>query len=164
MKEIPLTKGQVAIVEDADYQWLSQFHWQASWSKKSKKWYAVKGEYEYLGKAQYRMRTVGMHRFIMGVTDSRLEVDHENLNTLDNRRANLRVATRSQNQHNRRRQSNNRSGYKGVGWHRASSKWRARIAIGGKQVFLGLFSTPEEAFAAYCKASSELHGEFGRAA
>lgn len=89
-------------------------------------------------------------------------LDHRNVDPDDNRWSNLRVAvSRSHNSANRRRQSNNTSGFKGV--YKARARWRARIDVGGKRMNLGTFDTPEEAHAAYFNAASLYFGEFARA-
>lgn len=86
-------------------------------------------------------------------------VDHINGNPSDNRWCNLREATPSQNQRNHRISSRNTSGFKGV--HRtANGKWRAMIRHGGKKVHIGIYDKPDEAYAAYCEAAKEKHGEF----
>jgi hypothetical protein len=90
-------------------------------------------------------------------------VDHINGDTSDNRLCNLRMASAAQNQWNQPRRKTNTSGFKGVYWHRRSRKWNARIKANGLERHLGMFGTPEEAAAAYSKASSEFHGAFGRA-
>ncbi|RJP45482.1 HNH endonuclease [Candidatus Parcubacteria bacterium] len=90
------------------------------------------------------------------------EIDHINLDKLDNRWRNLRLATGSQNQANKSLYSNNRSGAKGVGWHRRSRKWRAFIQKNGFQIHLGCFSAFEDARRAYEAAAEQLHGEFAR--
>ncbi len=84
------------------------------------------------------------------------EIDHINGNPSDNRWENLRVATPSQNKMNRPRQSNNKSGFKGVSWKRDKKKWRAVI----NDKHLGYFNTAEAAHRAYCAASAKYHGEF----
>lgn len=104
-----------------------------------------------------------MGRVILGMdeTDTR-KSDHENCNTLDNRRRNLRIATNSQNGANRERLSNNTSGYKGVSWDKRRRKWHAYIYFNKKQIHLGFFDTAEQAYEAYCAAAIRLHGEFAR--
>jgi hypothetical protein len=93
-------------------------------------------------------------------------VDHRNLNKLDNRRQNLRIATRSQNGMNRRAMSNNELGIKGVSRDKnkkgKTPLFVARITVEGKTRRLGYFRTTEEAAAAYAAAARELHGEFHR--
>lgn len=94
-------------------------------------------------------------------------LDHKNRRKADNRIANLREATSSQNAMNRKRSAANTTGFKGVArfnkrYNRA--KYRSSIRVDGKRLFLGLFHTPEDAYAAYCKRAKELHGEFCRVA
>jgi hypothetical protein len=102
---------------------------------------------------------VYMHRLLMAAP-SGLCVDHIDGNTLDNRRANLRLATHSENLRNMKRKKNNRSGYRGV--HRVRNRWCAQITCNRKVRTLGTFATAEEAHEAYVKAATELHGEFAR--
>lgn len=87
-------------------------------------------------------------------------LDHIDCDTTNNKIANLRLATPSQNVANRRRCKNNVSGFKGVSPFR--KKWRAQLTKNGKSIYLGLFSTPAEAHKAYCIAAEKLHGEFAR--
>jgi hypothetical protein len=99
-----------------------------------------------------------MHRAILGLSleDQRLG-DHRNAKTLDNRRANLRIASCGQNARNRRPRSDNRAKYKGVGWHRYG--WRSRLMFEGKSLYWGLFSDPVLAAQAYDKKAIELFGD-----
>jgi len=153
---IALTQGQFAIVDAADFDWLSQWDWQAC--KKRCGFYArrtmqIKG----------RKMFIYMHNQIMDFTPTRNRlIDHEDRNTLNNRRFNLRFATRQENQHNASIRTDSNSGFKGVGKHHASAKWQARIAFNGTRIYLGLFDTPEAAHAAYCEAATKYHGEFAR--
>ena len=103
-----------------------------------------------------------LHRYIINARKGTC-VDHISGDTLDNRKCNLRICTIAQNTMNSKRRSDNRSGYKGVGWVKAKRKWQAKIMVNQKTIFLGHFNTPEEAHAAYCEASEKYHGEFGRA-
>lgn len=108
-----------------------------------------------------------MHRVILerSLERSLLEgevSDHINGNPLDNRRVNLRLATKAQNAMNRGINANSKSGYKGVSHHKSSGRWNAMIGINGKQKSLGYFNTPEEAAQAYNESALELHGEFAR--
>jgi hypothetical protein len=88
------------------------------------------------------------------------ELDHINGDKGDNRWANLREANRSQNEANKLVRSNNTSGFKGVSWSRDLRKWRAYIS--GKQIHLGCFDTPHQAYAKYCLAARQHFGEFAR--
>jgi len=88
-------------------------------------------------------------------------IDHRDGNSTNNRRTNLRLASPSQNTANRR-PGNNRSGYKGVDFHRRLERWRAVICNKGRRIYLGSFTTPEAAHAAYAAAARELFGEFAR--
>lgn len=106
-------------------------------------------------------RGVSMHRRIAG-TPSGMVTDHRNMNTLDNRRANLRVATYSQNRCNTPARADNKVGLKGVSLVRHSGRWRAVIGVDGRQMHLGVFDSPEEAARAYDAAASRLYGEFAR--
>jgi len=157
MKEITLTQGQVAIVDDADYDSINAFKWYAQWSPYTKSFCAVRNMPIGGGK----WTKVLMHRVITGAPKGS-DVDHVNMATLDNRRANLRVCTASNNQHNRGKQANNKSGHKGVTWDKLNGKWRAQIGHLGKMKFLGLFDHVLDAAAAYDRAALDLHGTFAR--
>lgn len=89
-------------------------------------------------------------------------IDHVNRIPDDNRLANLREASMSQNQHNRGANKNNPSGCKGVCWDPKKRKWRARIAVNGREISIGRFSDLAEAHRAYAAAAKRLHGEFAR--
>jgi len=89
-------------------------------------------------------------------------VDHVNGSKTDNRFENLRQATHSENMRNRGAQKNNACGYKGVYFTKKDKRWVANIWLHGKKKYLGEFSTPEDAHAAYCAAAEKYHGEFAR--
>jgi hypothetical protein len=88
------------------------------------------------------------------------EIDHKDGNGANNRWDNLRLATSTQNKCNTRKRSNNSSGYKGVNRCSSGPKWCACAHFEGKRRYLGRHDTPEEAYAAYCKAAQQMHGEF----
>src|SRR5215472_932811 len=91
------------------------------------------------------------------------EIDHINENPSDNRWANLREATPSQNHRNRGKQRNNTTGYKGVTFVRARNKYVAGVKLNGKRYNVGrTFSTAEEAYEAVCKLAAKLHGDWSR--
>jgi hypothetical protein len=87
-------------------------------------------------------------------------IDHINGDKLDNRMANLRVASNRENCLNSKTRKNNTSGYKGVSFMKRDGTWTARISANGKYKHLGYFKTAEEAHAAYCSAAIQYHGEF----
>jgi hypothetical protein len=90
------------------------------------------------------------------------QIDHINCDRRDNSLKNLRVATHAQNCQNATKRKDNKSGFKGVGFDKNRRKWRARVGFDGKQKWLGYFSTPEEAHAAYKEESIRLHGNFSK--
>lgn len=90
------------------------------------------------------------------------QIDHINMRRSDNRICNLREASPVDNLRNKKRYSNNSSGFKGVSLHKETGKWRARIHTGKHHRSLGLFFTPEEASSAYAEAAKMHHGEFAR--
>ena len=92
------------------------------------------------------------------------DIDHINGVRSDNRWANLREATRSQNKANQGPQRNNTSGFKGVCWDKQAQQWKVRITKDGRHIFLGLFDAPEAAHAAYAEAAQNMYGDFARAA
>jgi hypothetical protein len=154
MKSIPLTKGRTALVDDADYPWLSQLRWCFSSDG-----YAVNYYTDEHGQRHRR----SMHRLIFArrrgdPLPRSLQVDHINRNRIDNRRHNLRYATRTQNQANKSKQKNNRSGYKGVSRHK--TKWEVRIRYAGKKLYLGLYLDPVTAAEVYDGAARLLYGDF----
>lgn len=159
--EIFLTRGHSMTVSIADAD-LNQFKWHVAPDKRT--YYALRTV-----PLNGRRTSQSAHRVIMSrVLDRDLEkheqVDHINGNGLDNRRENLRLAASCQNTRNSRLRVDNSSGYKGVSWKKESSKWVARIMKDKKMVHLGYFDDPTEAYAAYCAAAFELHGEFARVA
>ncbi len=155
MKMIPLTHGKVALVDDQDYNWLSQFKWRAQKSgKRPDAFYAVRNI-----TINKRRTTVQMHRQIMRPPKG-LEIDHKNNNGLDNRRSNLRFCTRSQNMANSRGHSKRRSSFKGVSFHTQFKKWRAIITQNKKNHHLGFFKSQVQAAKAYDDRAKELFGRF----
>lgn len=155
VKEIPLSRGKFAIVDDEDFEELSKYKWHYHpHSFNPQKGYAARGVMVLKNKE----RKLFMHRQIMGPSDSR--VDHRNRDTLDNRKQNLRFATSSQNSCNAGISRGNTTGFKGVSFFKRYRLFTARIKVLGVSNFLGYFDSAEEAGEAYRIASASLHGEF----
>lgn len=156
MKKIPLTKGAFAIVDEIDFDEMSKYRWQL-FSHRGKS-YAVRGKYKRLGINNYHRDRILMHRQLMGFPVG--EVDHINSDGLDNRRSNLRHATRQQNCENVKKPSHNTSGFKGVWWSRHCGKWVAEIRHKKKKFYLGCHADIIAAAKAYNSAAIRLFGEF----
>lgn len=147
MKEILLSQGKVAFVDDEDFEYLNQWKW----------------SFTYSGALRFDKMHGGiyMHRLIMNTPDG-METDHINHNRLDNRRENLRICTTAENQHNSLIPFDNTSGYKGVCWEKKRKKWSARISMGTYRKNLGRFSNKEDAGRAYDMAAIKYYGEFAK--
>ncbi|OQR57428.1 AP2 domain-containing protein [Bacillus sp. CDB3] len=145
MKEIQLTKGNVALVDDEDYEKLMQNSWC----------------YQSPGYAARRRnkRIELMHRVIMNAKKGE-QVDHIDMNRLNNQKENLRIVNNSQNGMNKLVQNNSTSGYKGVSWRKERNKWEAYINKDNKRYKLGYFENKNEAAEAYNKKAIELHGQY----
>jgi len=151
MREISLSRGQTAIVDDADFDRAASF---ASWTAKPID-RATRGFYAICTRGG---TTIYLHRFIIGALAAQL-VDHINGDGLDNRRANLRIATRAQNCANAFYR--NKTGYRGV-YANSTNRYRASIWIDGKRIELGNYRSPIAAALAYDAAARQAHGEFAR--
>lgn len=149
MKEIQLTQGKVAIVDDEDYDWLSQWKWHYQNTGYAGRWSFEGGV----------RKLVFMHRAIINTPDGMIS-DHKNRNGLDNRRSNLRICTSSQNGMNKRASNNSISGIKGVYWDKDRNQWRVTIMKDYKRCYIGRYDKIEDASAAYKDAAKKLFGEF----
>ncbi len=155
MKKISLTQGKFALVDDSDYENIAKFRWQAI--KQGYNYYAARTSKTINGKRN----TIRMHMVIMK-TQKGMETDHIDGDGLNNQKKNLRVGSKSDNQHNRTKYRTNTSGFKGVTLDKYKSKvsFRAQIVVSGKKIYLGLFKTAEDAYKAYCVACVKHHGNF----
>jgi hypothetical protein len=154
MKEIPLTQGYVALVDDEDYDDLIKTSWCCT-KQSGRGVYACRG-YRRGGPQVH----VLMHRQIMGFPPRRIQVDHIDHNTLNNQKMNLRLCTNRQNHYNLKIRSTNTSGYMGV--HPYKNRWVAQITAGDKKKYLGRFVNVEDAARAYDSAAVKFYGEFAR--
>ena len=153
MKEIKLTRGKVALVDDKDYVSFSSFRWRASETKSG--FYAVRQIYI----SKYKTKPCFLHRLILGEPEG-LIVDHINGDSLDNRRKNLRTCTHQQNIANRKISKNNTTGFKGV--VRDRKGFRAEIKVWGKKIHLGSYKNPIDAAHSYDLASKKYFKNFAR--
>jgi len=149
MKEIKLTQGKIALIDDEDYGYLNQFKWCAD--KLGSTFYAKRRLYISI-KEQYN---IYMHRIIMNAPKG-MEVDHIDHNGLNNQKYNLRICTKCQN--NRNKLPSGKSKYLGVSAE--DIKYKAEIMINHNKIRIGRFTTEEAAARAYDKKAKEYFGEF----
>ena len=131
MQKITLTQGKVALVDDADYWWLLKFRWYYSAST---------------GYARANLganKKANMHQLLLPRVEG-LMADHINRDKLDNRRVNLRLVTKSENNRNKM-QHDNRSGFIGVVQHKTNGRWIAQASLNNRNYYIGSYGTPEEA-------------------
>jgi hypothetical protein len=157
MKEIILTKGQVALVDDEDFESLSLHKWYADKSKSSNETY-------YAARAAIidgSRKILPMHRQILGLKPSHIFVDHIDGDGLNNQKTNLRTCSHVQNLRNsRKRKTPTSSFYKGVYWDKQMSKWRSRYRLDGNSYHIGLYDSEKEAALAYNCSASFAYREF----
>lgn len=146
---IELSRGKFALIDDDDYPLVSRFKW--SYDKNG---YVVRKI-----KRNGRQKKILLHRFLRDAPAG-FDVDHTNKHKLDNRRKNLRLATRSQNNANSGTRANSTSHYKGVSWNKRDKVWRAGICVNGDKRYLGSFRDEVEAAKAYDCAAREAWGDF----
>ena len=148
--EIPLTQGQVALIDDGDYERINQYKWWAQKDSRTGKFYAM---------GWVNGNRVLLHRFIMDAPPG-TEVDHIDGNGLNCQRDNLRLASHLNNMRNRGKGNNNTSGYKGVSPYKRDENYLAHINVDGVKHNLGYFDTAEEAALVHDDAARKYHGEF----
>jgi len=145
MKTLPLSQGFAASVDDADYDRVSAYKWSATKVKNTV--YGIRK----IRTTEGRTTSQLLHRFITGVTDPSIDVDHKDHNGLNNQRHNLRRTVRGENDGNRRK-TRGSSQYKGVSWSKSKGRWRACITI-GRTVHLGYYADEAQAALAYDAAA-----------
>lgn len=152
-KEINLSRGLVAIVDDDLFDYLNQW-----------KWYAYPHRGTFYARRNRGVTEAGkpqeiMHVRIMQPREGN-QVDHINGNGLDNRRENLRECTHTENMRNRKIHRNNTSGYKGV--YKKKQGWFSAISVNGEFKYLGCYTEKEDAAKAYDVAAKDFYGEFAK--
>ncbi len=159
---ISLTQGYHAIVDEEDAEWLCQWSW-SYWDGYARR----TGSPRVRADGRRTRSPILMHRAILCIEDSPLEVDHRNHDGLDNRRSNLMLAAKAHNGWNRNANRTHdgaapASVFKGVYWHQRAQRWVATISRGGKRMHLGYYVSEESADRAYDGAARAIHGEFAR--
>ncbi len=154
MPTLSLSQGRVALVDAVDYVDLAAFHWRFARNAYAVRYTTINDQ----RKTIFLQREI-MQRILNGPIPIGLQVDHLNRDRLDNRRANLRLATRSQNQANKAPgQVNNTSGYKGVSAH--DTAFEARIRVNREGLYLGRYNDPVTAARVYDAATRLFNGDF----
>jgi hypothetical protein len=153
IRRIPLSQGQYAIVDISDYEWLIQWKWNACWDPKGKRFYAKR--------PGPNNSQIAMHRELTQAKP-KYKVDHIDGDGLNNVRSNLRVCTHAQNCRNRAVSRARKNGFKGVTRRRANGKWRVRIMVNYKLIYIGDFDDEIAGAHAYDKAAIRYHGKFAQ--
>lgn len=152
MKEIKLTQGKVALVDDEDFELLNKF-----------KWYTQRCENNFYARrftSKPNRKNISMHREIIK-PPIECFIDHKDHNGLNNQKNNLRICTILENGRNSRKRNDNSSGYKGVDYNKRERKFRARIKVDKMhRINVGYFNTAIEAAIAYDSAALKYHGKF----
>lgn len=153
-KEIQLTQGKVAIVDDEDYNYLNQWKWLAI-KQKNDKFYVARN----IPVSNKKQSKIWMHRFIMN-PEKGMVIDHLDGNPLNNQKNNLRICTHAENMRNSNIPKNNTSGFKGVSFVKKHNTYESSIRINNIKIYLGYYIDPIEAARAYNAAALKYHGEF----
>ena len=153
-KEIILTHGKVAIVDDEDFDYLNQFKWLAN-KQKNDKFYVGRN----IPVSNKKQSKIWMHRFIMN-PEKGMVIDHLDGNPLNNQKNNLRICTHAENMRNSKIPKNNTSGFKGVSFVKKHNTYESSIRINNIKIYLGYYIDPKDAAKAYNDAALKYHGEF----
>lgn len=157
MKTIVANRGRVILVDDADFVFVSQYNWTTVKYKHT--FYAIRNIF----RGHKVIRHVFMHRELLGLhPGDGVKIDHEDGNGLNNQRYNLRHATGTQNNANRRKGTGTTSRFKGVYLDKRRRTWQAEIKIGRRKQYLGSFSDETQAALAYNAAAKQLFGDFAK--
>ncbi len=157
MKQILLSQGKYALVDDKNYDWLNQWKWTLS-----------KGRHTYYAKRNIKLpngkyQVILMHREILGLKqgDGKL-VDHKDNNGFNNKADNIRICNNTENHQNGKAHKDGTSIYKGVFWDKRTQKWAVCIQINSKPRWLGRHSSEIDAAKIYDKSARELFGKFAK--
>lgn len=152
MAEIKTKKGEVVVIDDEDFERASVFNW----------WIDSQGYVRTKKSIDGASRVIKLHRFLLGVADPSIYVDHISGDKKDNRKGNLRLCVQAQNTRNAKVKASSATQIKGVRWKPRNKKYEAKICIDRKAKYLGLYDTAEEAHEVYCLWADMLHREFAR--
>lgn len=154
MKLVPLSRGKFAMVDDEVFDMVSQFKWYLDSTSGIE--YARRSFIKNGKKSSQRI-----HQLILD-TPPGMQIDHIDMNGLNNQMSNLRISNKGQNGFNQKLRRVNTSGFKGVSWHTMRNKWRSAITLNGKSFHLGLFDSASDAAEAYDEAAIRFFGAFAR--
>jgi hypothetical protein len=161
MKTVSLTRGQSCLVDDEDFEYLSQFKWYALETSRKGTFYAARRVSNGKGRSREKRKSVLMHKELLGTPDG-IGTDHRDGNKLNNQKENLRLASSSQNKANTPAYRCNSRGLKGVYTYHNTGKFLSALRVNKKLNILGVFTTMEEAARAYDVAAVENFGEFAK--
>jgi len=151
-----INSKKTVLISCSDLPLVEKYNWRITKEGYAQTKIYIKGSRKKFGSQRYK--TIQMHRLIMGAKEGQV-VDHINRNRLDNRRNNLRFCDYFIHTKNSDKKSSNKSGYKGVHYHKSTKKWRAQTMMHGERRELGLFDNPIEAAIAYDNANRERYGD-----
>lgn len=147
-KKIVLSNGGFALVDEEDYEKAIQYKWMRHRIEINRE----------IVETTTKPRLF-LSRFIMNPSEG-MQVDHIDGNTFNNRKSNLRICTNAENSRNTKLYSTNTTGFRGVIWDKDLKRWKVRITVDFKRIYLGSYRNIEDAAKAYDKAALKYHGEF----